>query len=101
MTAGGPGLEEGPALVFAEDVAQGAADLADRGVGGQGGADRVQQVALAAGYVAQRLELGLDGRLLARLLERLQPRQLALLRLGVDAEDVDVVDLVGDVLVDA
>ena len=34
-------------------------------------------------------------------LKAFEPRQLALLGLGVDAEDVDVVDLVGDVLVDA
>ncbi len=39
--------------------------------------------------------------MVARLLEGLQSGQLALLGLGVDAEDVDVVDLVGDVLVDA
>src|SRR3954449_11320340 len=94
-------LEEGAALVFAEDLAHRAADLADRGFGGEGGADRVEQVAVAAGYVAQGLELGLDGRLVAGLLEGLEPGQLALLCLGVDAEDVDVVDLVGDVLVDA
>ncbi len=50
-------LEERPAAVFAEDVAHRAADLADRGVGCEGGADRVQQVAVAAGDVAQRLEL--------------------------------------------
>ena len=49
----------------------------------------------------QRLQLGLDGGLVAALLERLQARQLALLGLGVDLEDVDVVDLVGDELVDA
>ena len=50
---GAVGLEEGAALVFAEDVAHRAADLADRGVGGERGADRVQEVALAAGDVAQ------------------------------------------------
>ena len=94
-------LEEGAALVFAEDVAHRAADLADRGVGGERGADRVQEVALAAGDVAQRLQLGLDRGLVAVLLEGLEPRQLALLGLGVDLEDVDVVDLVGDEFVDA
>src|SRR3954454_3160519 len=46
-------LEEGAALVFAEDLAHGAADLADRGVGFEGGADRVQEVALAAGDGAE------------------------------------------------
>ena len=42
-------LEEGAAAVFAEDVAHRAADLADRGFGGERGADRVQQVARRRG----------------------------------------------------
>ena len=45
-------LEERPALVLAEDVAHRVADLADRGVGGERVADRVEQVAVAAGDVA-------------------------------------------------
>ena len=74
-----PPLEEGAALVFAEHVAHRAADLADRGVGGEGGADRVQEVAVAAGDVLERLQLGLDARLVAVLLESLEPGELALL----------------------
>src|ERR1700753_2535685 len=89
-------LEEGAALVFAEDVAHRAADLAQRGVGGERLADRVQQVAVAAGDVAQALQLRLDRGLIAALLEGLQARELALLGLRIDLEDVDVVDLVGD-----
>src|SRR3954454_13120731 len=94
-------LEEGAALVFAEDLAHRAADLADRGVGGEGGADRAEEVAVAAGDVAEGIELGLDLGLIAVLLEGLEAGELALLGLGVDLEDVDVVDLVGDELVDA
>src|SRR5665811_2622828 len=97
---GGP-LEEGAALVLAEDVAHRAAGLAERGSACEGGADRGEQVALAAGDVAQGLQLLLDRGLVAVRLELLQAGELALLGLGVDAEDVDVVDLVGDVLVDA
>ena len=49
-----PTLEERAALVLAEHVAHRVADLADRGVGGERLADRVQQVAVAAGDLAQR-----------------------------------------------
>src|ERR1700754_1428728 len=93
-------LEEGAALVFAEDVAHRAADLADRGVGGEGGADRVEEVAVAAGDLAEGLQFGVDRRLVAVLLEGLEARQLALLGLRIDLEDVHVVDLVGDEFVD-
>src|SRR3954454_18681373 len=89
-------LEKSTALVFAEDLAHGAADLADRGVGFEGDTDRVEEVALAAGDVAQGVELGLDLALVAVLLEGLEAGQLAPLGLGVDLEDVDVFDLVGD-----
>src|SRR6187549_4188955 len=95
------GLEERPAAVLAEDVAHRAADLADRGAGGERGADRVQQVALAAGDVAQLVEALLDAGLIAGFLEGPQAGELSPLGLGVDAEDVDVVDLVGDVFVDS
>src|SRR5919205_1381592 len=74
-------LEERAALVFAEDLAHRAADLADRGVGFERGADRVEEVAVAAGDVAQGLELGLDLGLIAVLLEGLEAGELALLGL--------------------
>src|ERR1041384_5784262 len=73
-------LEERAALVFAEDVAHRAADLADRGVGGERGTDRVQEVALAVSDGPQLVELLPDRGLVAALLESLQPRQLARLK---------------------
>ena len=86
-------LEERAALVLAEDVAHRAADLADRGVGGERGADRVQQVAVAAGDLAQLLEPGRrppPGR--GPSLNVFRRSSWRSLGLGVDAEDVDVVD---------
>ena len=61
-------LEERSAAVLAEDVAQRAAGLADRGSGAQRLADRVEQVDLAPGGVAKLLEPGLDRGIVARAL---------------------------------
>src|SRR5829696_5592488 len=88
-------------VVLAEHLAHDAADLADRGLLGQGVADRVEQVPVGLGGLAELAELGLQLLVVAVRLELLQPVDLLLLRLRVDAQDLDVVDLVGDVLVDA
>ena len=94
-------LEERAALVLAEDVAHRVADLADRGAVAQRVLDRVEQVAVAARDLAQRLEARSSTSFgVAVGLERGQALELAALGLRVDAQDVDVVDAVGDVLVD-
>src|SRR4051812_14440049 len=59
------GLEERAAAVFAEDVAHRVADLADRAACAERLLDRVEQVALAAGDIAQLLELRVHGGLVA------------------------------------
>src|SRR5205085_7980234 len=60
-------------LVLAELLAQHAAHLADRAAVGECGADRHEQVAVAAGDVAKFLEPLRDRVLVAVLLERLEP----------------------------
>src|SRR5204863_8741088 len=98
-----PGLpsrsEERPALVLAEHVAHRPARLADRGPVAERVPDRVEQVAVAAGDLAKLVEASVHGHLVAGLLESLQALDLAALRLGIDLQDLDVVDLLGHVLV--
>src|SRR5215204_3225783 len=94
-------LEERPAAVLAEDVSHCVADLADRAADAERLLDWRQQVGVAAGDVAQLLQPLVDLALIAVLLPLREARELALLGLRIDLEDVDVVDLVGDVLVDA
>ena len=93
--------ERAAPLVLAEDVAHRAADFADRGVGGEGGADRVQEVAVAAGDVAEGSSLASTHCLIAGLLKGLEAGHCLCSEAGSTREDVDVVDLVGDVFVDA
>src|SRR6185312_7355405 len=88
-------------LVFPELVPHDAADLADRGVVLERGADRLEQVAAAACHFAQLLEPPLHGLLVAVVLELPQPVDLIALRLRIDPEDLNVVDRVGHVLVHA
>src|SRR5207342_1566194 len=73
----------------------------DRAAGPERLLDRRQQVALTAGDVAQCLEARVELGLVAGLLELRKTGELALLGLGIDLEDVHVVDAVADVLVDA
>src|SRR3954468_16540087 len=87
--------------VLAELVAHHAADLAERGAGLERGAQRLEQIALAAADLAQLLEPAADRVLIAVRLELLQPRHLLVLGLGVDAQDLDVLHVLGHVLVHA
>src|SRR5215211_9334716 len=93
-------LEERAAAVLAEDVSHRVADLADRAAGAERLLDRREEVGVAASGLAQLLELGVHGLLIAVCLPLSEAIELSLLGLRVDLEDVDVVDLVGDVLVD-
>src|SRR5215216_5205864 len=77
-------LEKRTALVFAEYVAHRVAHLADRGIGRERVADRVEQVAVTLGYLLQRLELRVDAGLVAIGLELRQAFLLARLGLGID-----------------
>src|SRR5581483_9004794 len=87
--------------VLPELLAHDAAYLPDRRAVLQGRADRVEEVAVAAGHLAELLEPRLHRVGVAIGLELLQPLDLLPLGLGVDLQDLDVVDLVGDVLVHA
>src|ERR1700712_2974185 len=87
--------------VLPEDVLHRAADLAERRAVAQRLLDGRQDVVGAAGRGAQLLEALLDERLVAVLLERLEARDLRVLALGVDAQEVRDLDLVLFVLVDA
>src|SRR6476646_8149849 len=89
--AGGGRTEGSSLLVLAELLAHDAADLAERGVRLQRGADRVQQVAAALCHLAQLLELRVQLVLVAALLELLEARDLFVLGLRVHAQDVDLV----------
>src|SRR5438046_6397368 len=91
-----PGLEEGPARVFAEGVAHRAAHLADRRAVAQRVLDRIEQVAVAVSDLTELRKAGIDGSLVPGLLERLEALDLATLRFGIHPEDLDLVDLVGD-----
>src|SRR4051794_16498860 len=88
-------------LVLAEFVAHDAADLADRGVRLERGADRLEQVARPARRLAKIVEPPPELVLVAVLLERLQALDLLLFGLRVYPEDLDVVLGLRDVLVDA
>ena len=65
------------------------------------GADRLQQVAVALRRSGAAPRAGVHGVLVAVGLERLQALHLLALGLGVHAQDLDLVDLVGHVLVHA
>src|SRR6185295_19322860 len=86
--------------VLPEFVAHDAADLAEARPHLERGAHRREQVVGARAGAAQVLERPVDGRLVAVRLELLQAVDLLALRLRVDPEDLDLVDRVGDVLVD-
>src|ERR687897_877416 len=87
--------------VLAELLAHHAADLAERAAVRQRRAHRLEQVARAAAGLAQLGESRLDGVLVAILLEGLEALDLLPLGLRIDPEDLDLVDLIGHVLVDA
>src|SRR5215211_1308016 len=95
------GLEEGAALVLAEHVAHRAAGLTDRGAVAQRVLERIEEVAVASGYPPKVLQAALDHLGVPAVLEPLEPLELALLGLRVDLQDLDVVNLIGHVLVDA
>src|SRR5829696_9641313 len=94
-------LEESAAAVLAEDVPHRIADVTDGATHPQCLLDRRQEVPVTLGNVPEGLESLVELGLVARFLECGEPLQLACLRLRVDLEDVDVIDLVADVLVDA
>src|SRR3954454_17760753 len=95
--------------VLAEDVLHRAADLAHRGAVAQGVLDEGQEVLGALGRVAQLFQASLDLLLVAVGLEPLEPLDLLVFGLGVDAQDVlddevlldELVDADHDVLLDA
>src|SRR5204862_8031232 len=97
----GRASEKSTAPVFAEDITHGPAHFADRGAVAKRVLDRIQQVAVPFGDATELLQTLVDGPLVASRLEPLEPFDLALLRLRIDAEDLDVVHLVRDVPVHA
>src|SRR4029453_13354971 len=94
-------LEKRATAVLAEDVAHRPAGLPDRGAGAQRLLDRRQEVALTLCPLSKLAQPGAESILVAIRLPLRQSLELPALGLRVDGEDVDVVDLLADVLVDA
>src|SRR5205814_1476280 len=93
--------EERTSPVLAEHFPHRSADLPDRRPVPQRVLDRVEQIALARGDLPKVLEPRLDRRGVAAFFEACEALELPPFRLGVHPQDLDVVDNVGDELVDA
>src|SRR5215211_5240905 len=92
----------GPVLrlrVLPELLPHHAADLAERAARLERGAHWLEQVDVASAGGSQLLEGARDRRLVAILLERLEPLDLPALGLGIHPQDLHLVHPVGDVLV--